>query len=391
MLSKLVSSVIILLVTMSTRDIVAQRLTPSVAEVVNQVSPGVVMVTGEKTSRTYQPGRIIVKVDYRIGSGFIIDTKGYILTCNHIINDAEIVKVELKSGGKYEAKILKTNSKADVSLLKINPTEPLTSLKIGNPDRARAGESIIIIGNPLPNQLNVPPYVFKHSVSCGVIGSTERVNSNNMHLFQLSLPVNFGNSGGPLLNEFGEVIGIVNSKMLTFNSYPLEGVGFALSIKEIDELFKELIRDKEKEITIPFHKSPLEKNRVPLLIFLAGTTLVLIFILSLRISQNRYKQYKFIKKKISSAVYTGNYQRYSKILHRVFKNFKKDNNYASHLERLIDDLSLLPFNQPWILSELNYQLEDLKAHLNNSLDAQRQIMKYQLKIKRIQKCYIHQF
>jgi len=391
MLSKLVIPIIILLGSISTRDIFAQNLTPSVVEVVNQVSPAVVIITGEKTYRTYQPGRIIVKVDYRIGSGFIIDTKGYILTCNHIINEADTIKVELKSGEKYEAKILKTNSNADVSLLKITPQESLTSIKIGDSEKVRAGEPIIIMGNPLPNQLNIPTQVFKHSVTCGVIGSTERVNSANMQIFQLSLPVNFGNSGGPLLNEYGEVIGIVNSKMLTFNSYPLEGVGFALAIKEIDNLFKELISHKEREITTQSNKLPVEKNRIPLLVFLAGTALVLFFILSMRISQNRYKQYQFIKKKIYRAVYTGDYQRYSKILHQLFKNLKKENNYVHTLEALTDDLFLLSARQPWILSELKNRLEGLKTQLNNSLDVQRQIMKYQLKIKRIQKCYLHQF
>ncbi|MEW6096933.1 MAG: trypsin-like peptidase domain-containing protein [bacterium] len=395
-MSRLVVSITILLWTACPTYIFAQELTPpSVADVVNQVSPAVVIIKGENISRTYQPGRIIVKHDYRIGSGFIINSEGYILTCNHIISNADIIEVELKSGKKYEAKILKRNSMADISLVKINAKNPLPAVKIGDATKVKAGNPIIIIGNPLPKQVNMPPKAFKHSVACGVIGSTERVSSNNMQLFQLSLPVNFGNSGGPLLNEYGEVIGIVNSKMLTFNSYPLEGVGFALSIKEAEGIFKELTIYNRKEAGIQFDELPLEKSRALILIFLTIIASVLIFILFIRIYQIGYKQYKFIKKKIYSAVYTGDYQRYANILKKVFKNYlvsiNKSNELDGYFESLMDDLILLQTKEPWILPELSKRLEDLSTKLRDSLDLQRQIMKYQLKIKRMQKCYIHQF
>lgn len=247
MLSKLVTLIVVLLMN---NLVYGQNLTPSIADTVAQVSPAVVMIKGEKISRIYQPGRITVTHNYRIGSGFIIDKEGYILTCYHIISDAETISVELKSGKIYVAKIVKIDSKADISLLKINSQGFFPSLKIGDPHKVRAGDQIIIIGNPLPKEVNMPPRAFKHSVSCGIIGSTERVGINHKRLFQLSLPVNFGNSGGPLLNENGEVIGVVNSKMLTFNGYPLEGVGFALSIEEAKGILQDYAAQQPPAIEI---------------------------------------------------------------------------------------------------------------------------------------------
>lgn len=386
--NKVVITIIVIFLAICPVYVLAQEIVPSVADVVNQVSDAVVVIKGEKISRTYQPGRIIVTHDYRIGSGFIIDSEGYILTCNHIISEADIIQVELKSGEKYEAKRIKVNPQADVSLLKINPKNILTSVKIGDSDKVRAGDAVIIIGNPLPKEINMPPKVFKHSVACGVIGSTERVTNNNMQLFQLSLPVNFGNSGGPLLNKYGEVIGIVNSKMLTFNKHPLEGVGFALSIKEVEEIFKDIATYKTKDITIQSNKPLLEKSgfHTPILLSIIIPS-ILILILGVKIYRHRYKEYKFIKEKIYNAIYRGNYQRYSDILKKVVKKNALD----GYFETLVDDLILLHSKEPWILPELSKRLEELRSQVNDSLDLQRQIMKYQLKIKRIQKCCIHQF
>ncbi len=377
MLAKLIVFSVILLLR---GDLVyGQNLTPSIADTVTQVSPAVVMIKGEKVSRTYQPGRIIITHDYRIGSGFIINKNGYILTCYHIIADAETISVELKSGKTYEAKIVKIDSKSDISLLKINSNEIFPSLKIGNPSKVRAGDSIIIIGNPLPKEVNMLPKAFKHSVSCGIVGSTERVGINHMRLFQLSLPVNFGNSGGPLLSENGEVIGVVNSKMLTFNGYPLEGVGFALSIEETKEILEDYAI--QQPTFLPINKLPLNK-KFRILSLLTAIAAILTLILFLRICWNRSKQYKFIKKKIYRAIYAGDYQQYVRILQKVFRR----HGLFEHWEKLINDLIFLQSKEPWILSELNNQLENLKAKLND-FDKQRQIMKCQARMKRVKYRY----
>lgn len=378
MLSKLIVFIIILL--WNGYPVYGQNLTPSIADTVTQVSPAVVMIKGEKISRTYQPGRIVLTHDYRIGSGFIIDKEGYILTCYHIISDAETISVELKSGKTYQAKIVKIDSKADISLLKINAKGSFPALEIGDPHKVRAGDQIIIIGNPLPKEVNMPPKVFKippafkHSVSCGIIGSTERVGINHKRLFQLSLPVNFGNSGGPLLNENGEVIGVVNSKMLTFNGYPLEGVGFALSIEEAKGILQDYAAQQPTVIEI---NELVSNKKIRILILLTVIAVLLVLILSLRICRRRYKQYKFIKKKLYHAVYAGDYQQYAHILQRVCSN-----GFFGYGEVLINDLILLQSKEPWILSELNCRLENLKAKLND-LDKQRQIMKYQARINQV--------
>ncbi|MEK7813130.1 MAG: trypsin-like peptidase domain-containing protein, partial [Candidatus Desantisbacteria bacterium] len=209
----------------------ATHTTISLADMIEQLSPSVVIVKGETITQRFEPGKLIVTHNWQLGSGFIVESQGYILTCYHIINGIEDIKVILKDGTEYSAQIVKANKRADLCLLKIKANN-LPSLKIGDPAIVRAGDFVITIGNPIPKQMNSAPKSLSNSVTTGIISSICRVNSDNLKLFQLNLPVNFGNSGGPLLNRQGQVIGVVNSKMLAFNGHSLEGIGFALSIKE---------------------------------------------------------------------------------------------------------------------------------------------------------------
>lgn len=348
---------------------------PSVADIVSEVSPSVVMVKAEKTSQEYQPGILIIRKDYRIGAGFIVDPKGYILTCSHIIKGYDTLYVELKSGKGYSAQIIKIDPKTDVCLLKIDAKTQLFSVKIGESRKVRPGDPIITIGNPLPQELGLGPKSFKPSVACGVIGSTERLSPDNKKLFQLSLPVNFGNSGGPLLNDKGEVIGIVNSKMTGFSGHTLEGIGFAISIEELRPMLNLLAKRREpiSQVSVTL----LKKNRQP--IFLLITELLLVFVLILRISQRRERDYRLIKQRVCRAVYLGDYYEYSKILQRIFKGCRK--RFPPYLPFLISDIILLQSKEPWLLPELERQLEDLTEHLHN-LDRERDAMIYRAKVKR---------
>ncbi|MFH1860060.1 MAG: trypsin-like peptidase domain-containing protein [bacterium] len=203
----------------------------SLADKIEQLSPSVVIVKGETITQRFEPGRLIVTHNWRLGSGFIVEDQGYILTCHHIIDGIGDIKVVLKNGTEYSARIVKINKQADLCLLKIKAHD-LPSIQTGDPSIVRAGDFVITIGNPLPKQMNAAPKSFNNSVATGIIGSVDRVNPDNLRLFQLNLPVNFGNSGGPLFNRQGQVIGMVNSKMLAFNGHSIEGIGFALSIKE---------------------------------------------------------------------------------------------------------------------------------------------------------------
>ena len=348
---------------------------PSVADIVSQVSPSVVMVKAEKTSEEYNPGMLIIRKDYRIGAGFIVDKNGYILTCSHLIEGYDTFYVELKSGKGYIAQIIKIDPKTDACLLKISSKNNLPSVKIGDPRRVRPGDPVIIIGNPLPQELGLPPKSFKPSVACGVIGSTERLSCDNKRLFQLSLPVNFGNSGGPLLNDKGEVIGIVNSKMTGFSGQRLEGIGFAISIEELRGMLSLLAKRRESVSQVSV--ALLKKDREP--IFLLITELLLVLLLIFRISQRRKRDYRLIKQRIYKAIYRGDYYEYSKILQRIFKDYRK--NLVDYLPLLISDIILTKSKDPWLLPELERQLKDLSEHLHNP-DRQREAMIYRAKVKR---------
>lgn len=347
---------------------------PSVADIVNEVAPSVVMVRAEKSSEEYQPGILIIRKDCRIGSGFIVDEKGYILTSSHIIGDYNTIQVELKSGEEYNAQIVKIDKKSDAALLKIDAKTQLSSVRMGNPRQVRPGDPIIIIGNPLPQELGLPPKSFKPSVACGVIGSTERLSYENKKLFQLSLPVNFGNSGGPLLNASGEVIGLVNSKITGFSGHTLEGIGFAISIEELRGMLNLFVKRRE---SISHPLLPLKKNRES--IFLLITELLLVLMLTIRISQRREKDYRFIKRNLYKAVYKGDYYGYCKILQGIFKNCKRG--LVDYFPLLVSDTLILQSKEPWLLPELNRQLEDLIEGLP-CLDEQRKAMRYRARLKR---------
>jgi hypothetical protein len=347
---------------------------PSVADVVSEVSPSVVMVRAEKIQEEYQPGMLIIRKDCRIGTGFIIDERGYILTCSHIIKNYDTLYVELKSGKGYIAKIVKIDPKTDAGLLKISSKDRLPSVKIGDPRRARPGDTVITIGNPLPQELGLGPKSFKPSVACGVIGSTERLSYDNKKLFQLSLPVNFGNSGGPLLNDRGEVIGLINSKMTGFSGRRLEGIGFAISIEELKEMFSLLPRRME---SISQCSVLLQKNREPILLLIIE--LLLILILTFRISQRRKRDYRLIKQRIYKTIYRRDYYGYSKILQRIFKDYRKGS--VNYLHLLTSDIISFKSKEDWLLPELKRQIEDSLEHLH-SLDRQREAMIYRAKVKR---------
>ncbi len=228
---------------------------PPVSSVVKRVSPAVVLVKGERVTKTIKENMLIINHNYSIGSGFIISKNGYILTCNHIIEGADTIYVELKSQKGYNAKLVKKDKNCDIALIQIDE-EKLPVAVIGNSKNVQAGDSIIVIGNPMPKQIANPLTAFSHSVTWGIIASTERIFGNNKRFFQLSLPVNFGNSGGPLLNQYGEVIGIVNFKMTGFANHHLEGVGFALSIDEAKDMFRWTQLSKKEE----FPPNKEEKN-----------------------------------------------------------------------------------------------------------------------------------
>ncbi len=166
------------------------------------------------------------------GSGFIISKEGYILTNNHVVEKATKLEVQTNNGDKYVAEVVGTDPTIDMALIKINPKgKDLPVLPLGDSDKLRVGEWAIAIGDPLE---------LEHTVTVGVISAKKRqvpigeTIPGIASFIQTDAAINFGNSGGPLLNARGQVIGINTAIVRNdgFRAGMVEGIGFALAINE---------------------------------------------------------------------------------------------------------------------------------------------------------------
>ncbi|MGD9537164.1 MAG: Do family serine endopeptidase [Alphaproteobacteria bacterium] len=153
-----------------------------------------------------------------LGSGFIIDATGYVVTNNHVIADAEDISVVLDDGTRLKAKVVGRDSKTDLALLKVEAGQPLPYVKFGDSDKARVGDWIIAIGNP---------FGLGNSVSAGILSARGRdINAGPYDDFlQTDAPINRGNSGGPMFDIDGGVIGV--NTLIYSPSGGSVGIGFA--------------------------------------------------------------------------------------------------------------------------------------------------------------------
>ena len=170
------------------------------------------------------------------GSGFIISTGGYILTNYHVIETAHRanlpITVELYDGRTYQAEIIGYDDTSDVALIKID-ADNLNAAAIGDSDNIRVGQSVYAIGNPFGELI--------FTMTDGIVSALDRVvmlDRQTINTFQFSAPVNSGNSGGPIFNIRGEVIGIVTAKVARANA---EGIGFAIPINDAIDIAVDLI------------------------------------------------------------------------------------------------------------------------------------------------------
>ncbi|GGI46936.1 peptidase S1 [Paenibacillus marchantiophytorum] len=230
--------------------------TNSVSAIVKTVSPAIVKIEtkvkqtnrGQNRRNTKQQGAESGDtIENGIGSGFIFDSSGYILTNEHVIDGADEIDVYVQGyDTPFTAKLLGSSYDLDLAVLQIQGDKAFPSLKLGNSDTAQVGDWLVAIGNP---------YDFDYSVTTGVLSAKERQISiddeqgtrNYKHLLQTDTAINPGNSGGPLLNLNGEVIGIntaVNSEA--------QGMGFAIPASTISSVVDKL---KNNE-TIPKEPAP---------------------------------------------------------------------------------------------------------------------------------------
>jgi len=157
-----------------------------------------------------------------LGSGFIVDTQGIVITNNHVISDADEINVILNNGDKLKAEIIGRDQKTDLAVLKVKPDKPLRAVKFGDSDALRIGEWVIAIGNP---------FGLGGSVTAGIVSARNRdINSGPYDSYiQTDASINRGNSGGPLFNMNGEVIGI-NTAIYSPSGGSI-GIGFAVPSK----------------------------------------------------------------------------------------------------------------------------------------------------------------
>lgn len=155
-----------------------------------------------------------------LGSGFVIDPDGYIVTNNHVIDGADEITVTFSDDSKYVAKLLGKDEKTDLALLKIEGDDPFPYVKFGDSEAARIGDWAIVVGNP---------FGLGGTVTAGIISARARdINAGPFDNFiQTDAPINRGNSGGPLFNLDGEVIGI-NTAIFSPNGAGNVGIGFAI-------------------------------------------------------------------------------------------------------------------------------------------------------------------
>lgn len=215
-----------------------ERPPGSVADIAQRVLPSVVSIS----ARSSNGGGT--------GTGFVIDSNGYILTNNHVISDAAVdggeIEVQLNDGTTLQASIVGRDSSYDLAVLKVSRTG-LTALTFGNSDQVAVGDSVIAIGSPLG---------LSGTVTLGIVSAKDRAvtagesqgDSSFINAIQTDAAINPGNSGGPLVNSAGAVIG-VNSAIATLGSSLLSsqtgsiGLGFAIPINQARKTAEQLIKN----------------------------------------------------------------------------------------------------------------------------------------------------
>ncbi|XP_062256400.1 serine protease HTRA1A [Platichthys flesus] len=195
-----------------------------IADVVERIAPSVVHIELYR-KMTYSKREVAVAS----GSGFIVAEDGQIVTNAHVVANKHRVKVELKSGAFYDAKIKDVDEKSDIALIKIDAPTKLPVLPLGRSSDLRPGEFVVAIGSP---------FSLQNTVTTGIVSTTQRggrelgLRNSDMEYIQTDAIINYGNSGGPLLNLDGEVIGINTLKVTA-------GISFAIPSDKIREFLEE--------------------------------------------------------------------------------------------------------------------------------------------------------
>lgn len=169
---------------------------------------------------------VSVSTDKGLGSGVVIDNRGFIVTNYHVVNDANIIRILTYSGDVYDAALIGYDDIVDVAVLKVDAS--LESLRFGDSDSVEVGERVIALGNPAG---------LSFTVTEGIVSAVHRKGFNNLEIYlQTDVPINPGNSGGPLVNTNSRIIGINNFKIGGY-----EGLGFAIESNTVKQIVDDII------------------------------------------------------------------------------------------------------------------------------------------------------
>ena len=228
----------------------SRRITNDMTSLVARVTPGVVAIT-TKSLVQGKPSAVMAQASAQapanpatpeamttkesFGSGFVIDPSGYILTNRHVIDKAYEIVVTLADGRHYLANLIGEGHMVDIALIKISPPKPLLALKFGDSDKLRIGEPVVAIGNP---------FGLGTTVTSGIVSALNRDLSMSMFdsFIQTDAAINHGNSGGPLFNLKGEVIGVNTAYYSGENAGGFLGIGYSIpssTAEDIAQLLKQ--------------------------------------------------------------------------------------------------------------------------------------------------------
>jgi serine protease Do len=227
-----------------------EALSASFAEIAKRVEPAVVNIDtktaapevaeNDEDEKDNQPmDRSLLDMLRRqrrptrgVGSGFIVDPKGFILTNQHVVQGATRISVRMQSGEQYIGTVVGVDEETDLAVLKVNAGKDLPAIKLGDSNTVEVGDWVLAIGSP---------FGLEQTVTAGIISKKERQpypQANFQQFIQTDAAINRGNSGGPLVNMRGEVIGI-NSQIAT-STGDYNGIGFALPSNEANFVYKQI-------------------------------------------------------------------------------------------------------------------------------------------------------
>ncbi len=214
---------------------IAKRVEPSVVNIDAKAKSNSIGIKGNSEEETQLDNMLKRRVVYAVGSGFIVDKTGYILTNNHVIEDTTKITVRLQNGEEYIAEVVGTDLETDVAVLKINAGKDLPSIKLGDSNSAQVGDWVLAIGSP---------FGLDQTVTAGIISTIgrETPNATSFQKFtQTDAAINRGNSGGPLVSMNGDVVGINSQIASTTGDY--NGIGFALPSNEASYVYQQIVQN----------------------------------------------------------------------------------------------------------------------------------------------------